>query len=68
MTKHHITTGGKQASYQGTAAVDTVTFTTLDTTVNAGAGANTITGTSGNNVINAGGGADTITVTSGDIW
>ncbi|WP_144055634.1 calcium-binding protein [Octadecabacter antarcticus] len=57
---------GGDETIEGTAAADTITFTTLDTTVNAGEGANTITGTSGNNLINAGIGADTITVTSGN--
>jgi VCBS repeat-containing protein len=57
---------GGEDTIDGTAAADTITFTSLSTTVNAGEGANTITGTSGDNLIIAGAGADTITVTFGD--
>ena len=57
---------GGDETIKGTAAADTITFTSLSTTVDAGEGANTITGTSGNNLIIAGSGADTITVTFGD--
>jgi Ca2+-binding RTX toxin-like protein len=58
------TTG--QLQIVGTTAADTITFTSLNTWVEACEGANTITGTSGHNIINAGAGADTISVTSGD--
>ena len=50
----------------GTPGVDTITFTSSNTKVNAGEGANTIKGTSGDNLIIAGDGIDTITVTSGN--
>jgi len=61
----NLATAGGDETIDGTAAADTITFTSLSTTVNAGEGANTITGTSGNNLIMAGVGADTITITSG---
>jgi Ca2+-binding RTX toxin-like protein len=57
---------GGDKMINGTAAADTITFTTLSTTVSAGEGANTISGTSGNNLVIAGSGADTITFTSGN--
>jgi VCBS repeat-containing protein len=56
---------GVDKTITGSAAADTIVFTSANTTVEAGDGANTITGTSGNNLISAGIGADTITVTTG---
>jgi Ca2+-binding RTX toxin-like protein len=59
-------TVGGEDTIDGTAAANTITFTSLSTTVNAGEGANTITGTSGDNLIIAGAGANTITLTEGN--
>lgn len=59
-------TTGDGVTLPGTAAANTITFTTGNTTVNASDGANTVAGTTGNNLINSGSGADTITLTTGD--
>jgi VCBS repeat-containing protein len=63
---HSNPSAGNAQTFTGSAAADTIIFTSENTTVEAGAGANTVTGTSGHNIINGGDGVDTITVTTGD--